>query len=602
MSMAEIVQEIITFQAINNWSKAREGKTIISHDSNNITNEVKASQLMDYTYNISRYKRDSGSAEELESFRYIESTLQSFGIKTALTFHDAFISLPLKSELSIEGECFPCITTSMSGATGEHGVDLELLYLEDHSAMEDPSFDCTGKALIIDGFAVRGTVQKAMSKGAKACIFINGEYVHNMIISPVWGNPTRKTIHEIPRLYVLNVTQQTGEKLIEAAKEKKEAHIVTRVDEGWRKIPTLVADIEGEEEPDRYILFSGHVDSWHYGAMDNGTANATMMEVARVLAEKPLRRSLKLAFWSGHSHGRYAGSAYYFDHHFNDIQENCLMHINIDSVGAKGASVVTEGNIMSLTKQLAAKVIKDETGQIFKGKPFGRSGDQSFWGAGVPSAFMGFSGQPMESSPSKPDTRYMIQQFNNGPESSGFGWWWHTIEDTFDKIDEEILKRDARVFLSFVYHCCQDELLPLDIRSGVEELRSCLESYMELAEEPLNTQELETYLTDFVQLAGEVAISIQRGGKQNLQKTNELITNFSRVVVRLMQVGVSEFNPDPALPLPPVPLLAPIHELKKYGQGTDEYFMLVTEIQRRINQVSYILKQGVKEAGHILAD
>lgn len=574
---------------------------IITLESNKITNDIQSSYLMDYTYNISRYERNSGSLDELESFKYIESTLQSMGIKTSLTFHDAFISLPLESELSIDGESFPCIATSMSGATGESGVVLDLLYVADDALLDDPSFDCAGKALVLHGFAVRGKVQKATAKGARGCIFINGEHVHNMIISPVWGNPTRKTIQEIPRSYVLNVTETTGKKIIEATREERSAHIVTRVDEGWRKIPILIADIEGEEDPEQYILFSGHVDSWHYGAMDNGTANATMMEVARILAKTPLRRSLKLAFWSGHSHGRYAGSTYFFDQNFHDIHDHCLLHINIDSVGAKGASIVTEGNIMALTKALAVEVIKEETGQTFKGKPFGRSGDQSFWGAGVPSAFMGFSGQPMEDSPEKLDTYYMIQQFNNGPESSGFGWWWHTKEDTFDKIDEHILERDAKVFLSFVYRCCHDELIPLDIRSGVDELKVYLESYMQFTKDSISIEKLKQYLDAFVHLTGDVVNSMHQNKGQEIQKTNELIKTISRVVVRLMQVDQSEFNPDPALPLPPVPLLAPIiHELNEFDDHDDEYFMLVTEIQRRVNQVSFILRQGVKDVNHIL--
>lgn len=555
---------------------------------------------MDYTHGISRFKRDSGSKEELASFKYIESTLNSFGIKTALTFHEAYISLPLESELSIGDESFPCITTSMSGATGESGIDLELCYLEDSSMLDDPSFECSGKVLVLHGFAVRGKVQKALFKGASACIFVNGEYVHNMIISPVWGNPTRETINEIPRLFVLNVDQNAGEKIIEAAKGKKEAHIVTRVDEGWRKIPTLIADIEGVENPEEYILFSGHVDSWHYGAMDNGTANATMMEVARILSKQQLRRSLKIAFWSGHSHGRYAGSTYFFDQNFHDINDQCLLHVNIDSVGAKGATIVTEGNIMALTKALAADIILDETGQSFKGKPFGRSGDQSFWGAGVPSAFMGFSGQPMEKPASMLDTQYMIEQFSNGPESSGFGWWWHTEEDTFDKIDEVILERDAKVFLSFVYRFCQDEIIPLDVFSGVEELKNYIENYLELASDLINIKKLKEYLYEFVRLAGELETSINRQNKKDIQNTNELIKIFSRVVVRLMQVNKSEFDPDPALPLPPVPLLAPLKELKKYRQNEAEYYMLVTEIQRCVNQVSYILKQGLKDLNHTM--
>ena len=58
--------------------------------------------------------------------------------------------------------------------------------------------------------------------------------------------------------------------------------LTTEVDTRWRHIPVLTAELDGEE--DNFVLFSGHIDYWHYGAMDNGTANATMMEVGRILA------------------------------------------------------------------------------------------------------------------------------------------------------------------------------------------------------------------------------------------------------------------------------------------------------------------------------
>jgi len=78
---------------------------------------------------------------------------------------------------------------------------------------------------------------------------------------------------------------------------------------GSLSIPHLVGELAGRNE-DRFALFSGHVDSWHYGAMDNGTANA---------------------FWSGHSHGRYAGSAWYADHAWRELHQRCILHLNVGS-------------------------------------------------------------------------------------------------------------------------------------------------------------------------------------------------------------------------------------------------------------------------------
>ena len=54
-----------------------------------------------------------------------------------------------------------------------------------------------------------------------------------------------------------------------------------------------------------------------------------MMEIARVFQENQehLERSVVLAWWSGHSDARYSGSTWYYDHHWEDLKENCVAHI-----------------------------------------------------------------------------------------------------------------------------------------------------------------------------------------------------------------------------------------------------------------------------------
>ena len=70
-----------------------------------------------------------------------------------------------------------------------------------------------------------------------------------------------------------------------------------------------MAEIKGTSRPDEFVLFHGHLDSWHVGIGDNATGDATLLEIARVFDANrdKLARSLRIAWWSGHSHGRYAG-------------------------------------------------------------------------------------------------------------------------------------------------------------------------------------------------------------------------------------------------------------------------------------------------------
>ena len=102
-------------------------------------------------------------------------------------------------------------------------------------------------------------------------------------------------------------------------------------------------------------MFSGHLDSWYYGAIDNGTVNAAQLEIARIAAKNReyLRHNFRIVNFSGHSHGRYAGSAWYADEHWMELHEHCIININADSIGGKNASDITKSMVMPETAGLA---------------------------------------------------------------------------------------------------------------------------------------------------------------------------------------------------------------------------------------------------------
>src|SRR5439155_642303 len=129
----------------------------------------------------------------------------------------------------------------------------------------------------------------------------------------------------------------------------------------------------------------------------------------------------------------------------------------------------------------AEAVVRDLTGQSARGRRISRAGDQSFWGAGVPSAFMSLSGIPRQ------DTE-LSRTMERLLGTSGFPWWWHTREDTVDKIDAGVLTLDTKVYLSAALRAVNAPVLPLDhawtaraLLAVVEELRTASASRFDLA-------------------------------------------------------------------------------------------------------------------------
>lgn len=544
-----------------------------------ILHEIDRDFLLEYNRQIAKEIRLSGSEEELRAFHYIKEQLEDFGLTTELTFDKAYISIPVSAELKVGGISFAAITHSMSAQAEQLSTLLRFIELKD-SDQTDWANQVTGQAVVVHGLANGPTIYRLQQLGAVAVIFINsGAYTHEMIVSSVWGNPTPED-DGYPSIPVLSVNHSDGEQIksLIAAEERENVEITltAEVRTDWVNIPTLIAEIKGTEEPESFVLFSGHVDSWHYGAMDNGSANAVIVETARVLSlhRNTLRRSVRFAFWSGHSHGRYAGSALYSDLHWEDLHENGVLHINIDSVGAKGASQLGAANTMAETRTLCANAIRTVTDEPFRGSPFGRSGDQSFWGAGLPSAFMGLSYQP----------------------EGWFGWWWHTTEDTLDKIDGDYLARDCKVYAAAVHNAASSPIIPLDQRQAIRTLSERVGYYTELIGDKLDLsrltsriQQLQNATDHFYDRIGSTSLP-----DASVTEANRTILSLSRWLVPINYVRGSRYDHDAAGSHSLVPALSDIELLATAEVGSEAFFRLQTSLIRQVNRIGYEIKQAVR--------
>ncbi|WP_226087778.1 MULTISPECIES: M28 family peptidase [Mesobacillus] len=562
-------------------------KEIISH--------ISANQLMDYNKEIAKEVRLSGSEEELRAFKYVQKTLESFGIETELSFHDAYISLPGKASLKAGDTELACITHSMAPSTKERGIIGEAVYIGDYSG-EKLSL-CKGKVSVVEGIASPEVIAKLSDTGTLAAIFINGPYTHEMIVSTVWGSPTSENISQMPKIPVVSINDDTGEILKQFIQEGKgQVELHTEVETKWTEIPTLTANIYGKDEPENFVLFSGHIDSWHFGAMDNGSANATMLEVARVLSKYKghLKRSIRIAFWSGHSHGRYAGSQAYCDRHWEEIHENCVMHFYIDSVGGKGATILNESNCMSETKDIAALYVKKISGQDYIGSRYGKYADQSFWGAGVPSLFMGMSEQPLSNDPM---SKKVFQVFA-GKEAGGFGWWWHTVEDTIDKIDPANLKRDCEIYALSIYKVLTDPILPINQLAAVKEIKHTIIEYQTAAGDKIDLKMTMERLNKLEKVLANVHSDLSSSdlSVEKQKEINKLMMAISRNLVPINYVRTDIFEHDAAIGLPPIPALSPINLIAAVEKGTHDYYLLRTSINRQLNKVNYLLKNAIEQA------
>ena len=554
----------------------------MSHDAAGILcDQVDQASLMDDMRVFVQRTKLSGSAEELESFGYLQQRMDGLGFRTELLSHDALISLPGRARVEVDWTALPSITHSFSRPSPPDGMRGPLVHVGAGDAVGFRGRDVRGAIVLVEGIASPEVADRASRGGALGQLHISPhEHLHEMCISPVWGSPTADGMANLPTTVVASISQADGMALCARlqAGEAPEVILHAEVDTGWRKTPLLVAELDGPDREGEFILLSGHHDTWYRGVMDNGGANATMIEVARICARsrQDLRRGLRVCFWSGHSHGRYSGSAWYADRYWDELNRRCAAHVNVDSTGGIGASVLTNSGVASELAALAAEAVLAETGQRHAGRRMGRNADHSFWAIGIPSMFGSLSHQPP------------------GPVGmrNPLGWWWHTPHDLLDKIDPRNLVRDTRVVLRVVWRLLSDAVLPIDHTAQVDALRAELAA---LARELDGRLPLEPLL-DAVQALRQAAAELSR----DAAGANRALMRASRALVPMDYTTGDRFNPDPALPLPAWPVLQPLRALAASSPGSDAAHAAMVGAVRARNRLMLALQQAAEallEAG-----
>jgi len=556
--------------------------------------QVSDKTLMEHVRTIGALERESGSPGEAQAFDYIERMLKSYGLEVERREIEAYISLPLEGRVHLpDGGTIEGLTHSFS--TSVEALEGELVDVGDGRPADYARANAAGKIALVNGLPAPGRAWVAQQAGTLGQIFVLMDHLHNMIVTTIWGTPSPETAWRIPAVPCLSVLGAEGQRLRALlTRGPVNVRMTTRVRTGWMPIPHLVGELVGRHE-DRFLLFSGHVDSWHYGAMDNGTANATMLEVARLLAGRrdALRRGIRFAFWSGHSHGRYAGSAWYADHAWRELHQRCVLHLNVDSTGARGATDYSVLHATEDAQRFAETVVADVTGQRSRGRRFSRAGDQSFWGVGVPSAFMSLSGLP------KQDTD-LSRAMERLVGSAGFPWWWHTKDDTIDKVDADVLALDTKVYLASALRWLNAPVLPLDHGRAARGLLAELEALQAAAGARFDLAPAVDAARALVELLDRAGVALAgvdaRTPAAKLDAINRGLMRLSRALVPLSYTTGDRFTHDLALPIPPLAGLQRVRELAALDPDTDAFKFARAALVRERNRAVHAFDTAASAA------
>jgi hypothetical protein len=215
-----------------------------------------------------------------------------------------------------------------------------------------------------------------------------------------------------------------------------------------------------------------------------------------------------------------------------------------------------------------------------------RAGDQSFWGIGIPSIFMGMGEQPLGGS----DNVMGAILGGSNRKAAGFGWWWHTPDDTLDKMDRDLLVRDTRVYVHTLSRLLTDSILPLDYAAHADALLRELDT---LATKLEGRFDLASVMRRAKIFREKAAALKQRAAaaKSDAEAAhiNAQLMAASRAMVPMDYTSGNRFEPDPALGQSAYPVLDPLRRLATTPDGSDAAKFATVAARRAANRLAHAL-------------
>ena len=221
----------------------------------------------------------------------------------------------------------------------------------------------------------------------------------------------------------------------------------------------IVGEIPGTDArlKDEVVMLGAHFDSWHAGtgATDNAAGSAVMLEALRILKtlNLPMKRTVRIALWTGEEQGLLGSRAYVRDH-FGSVdstgaklkpeQGKVSAYFNLDNGTGQIRGVYQQGNadVAPIFTQWMAPFRDWNVGALTM-RNTGGTDHLSFDAVGIPG--FQFIQDPIE--------------YNSRTH--------HSNQDVYERIQDEDMKRNAVIVAAFVYDAAnRDQKLPRKPMAG----------------------------------------------------------------------------------------------------------------------------------------
>ena len=408
-------------------------------------------------------------------------------------------------------------------------------------------------------------------------------------IKSVWGNPTRRTFEEIPALSAVGITRADGDRLRELCRSNRvSVRLTAEAESKWDRLPQPQARLQGGRNHNGdVIVVAGHFDAWYPGMSDNAAGNALILELARTFqaVQDDLERDIIFAMWNGHEIGEIAGSTWFLDTNWDELDEHGITYFNIDSVGFKGTSYFETSSNPELVR-FHQSVEQEILGKPCSRKRLTRGNEQPFFPLGMPA---------LEGS-----YKFSEEQIAAWDNASG-GWWWHSSADTSDKISPDRFLETARLYAGYIEKMATEPILPMDYATVARELEQRIQK---VAQNGGRRFRLDLPVAEFVAAAKRFDALIfedRHRDRIDLDRLNRVQKRLGRLLLPAFETFGGRYEQDrvghPALKSP-LPALHDLEASLGCPDSEDRHNLLMTELLRGRNRMSDALRTST----HLIDD
>jgi hypothetical protein len=331
-----------------------------------------------------------------------------------------------------------------------------------------------------------------------------------------------------------------------------------------------------------FLIVGGHFDAWEPGMTDNASGNALMLELARIFAANrdSLLRDIVFCFWNGHEIGHCEGATWFADRYWDDLDANAVAYFNVDSVGIAQSAVYRANSTPELAafhRAVEQQILGVETehGHLRRGNEY------PFYGLGLPALEGHF---------------HLSQEQIDEWGGARKGWWWHTRDDTIDKIDRDRFRDTAMIYARYIWEMCTPRVLPMDFVPVAERIA---ESITEMQTRAAGRFELDLPVHSFASSANALSEYKHHVREaRDVERLNRTLKRLSRLILPAFETVGGRHGPD-YLSIEelnsPIPAIHALQELRKTPPDAEKAHLMYTELLRRRNRLSDALRWGTQE-------